>query len=371
MSLARPAARVQWLALACGVALLLLCVAFGWGAPQQALGSYLFAFLFFTGLSLGSVALLMVHALTGGAWGEWLRPQLLCAARTLPLQAALALPLLLGMHDLYPWAAPQAQSGALLLPAQRWYLNPVFFTLRTVGCFALWLALAALWVRWSLRPARAPALPRLAAAGLILYALTTLIAATDWAMSLTPWWHSSSFGLMVATGWLLAAAALAVWRASTGNDAGAVHEPAVLRDLGNLLLMFVLGWSYLAYMQYLTIWIADLPRETSWYLPRTRTSWRVLAWILIAFHFAVPFAILLSRRAKERRAWLGATAALLLAAQLADALWLVVPGERPHGFALRLTDLLAPAGMGALWWAVYAGAPRLLHPQAALGGLYD
>jgi len=111
-------------------------------------------------------------------------------------------------------------------------------------------------------------------------------------------------------------------------------------------------------MQYLTVWIADLPAETSWYVPRTLTSWRVLAWLLIALHFAVPFAILLSRRAKELRAWLAATAALLLAAHLADALWLVVPADRPRGLALQLTDLLAPAGMGVLWWAVYAGVPR-------------
>ena len=359
MSPWRPRASTQWLALAAGVALLLLCAWSGRSASRQALLSYLFAFLFFTGLSVGSLALLMVHALTGGAWGERLRPALLAAARTLPLQAALALPLLFGMRELYPWARPGAAAHDAQLAAQRWYLDPAFFVLRTVLCFALWLALSALFVRWSARPARAAALARLAAGGLIAYALTTLIAATDWAMSLLPHWHSSTFGMLLATGWMLAAAALAVWRAASSRDEYAVREPQVLRDLGNLLLVLVLAWSYLAYMQYLTVWIADLPSETSWYLPRTLTSWRALAFVLIAFHFALPFAILLSRRAKELRAGLATSAALLLAAHLADALWLVVPAERPSGFTLQLTDLLAPAGMGALWWAVYAGVPRL------------
>jgi hypothetical protein len=170
-----------------------------------------------------------------------------------------------------------------------------------------------------------------------------------------PRWHSSTFGMMVATGWMLSAASLAVLRAASARDATAVHTPAVLHDLGNLLLMFVLAWSYLAFMQYLTIWIADLPAETAWYIPRTLTSWRVVAWFLIAFHFAVPFAVLLSRRAKRQRQWLGAIAAMLLIANLADALWLVVPDFRGQGFALRWTDLLAPAGMGALWLAVYLG----------------
>lgn len=370
MSLWGARAPTQWLALAAGAAALLLCAWSGRSDARQALLSYLFAFLFFTGLSLGSLALLMVHALTGGEWGERLRPQLLAAARTLPLQAALAVPLLLGMRDLYPWAVPGAAAHDAQLAAQRWYLDPPFFVLRTLVCFALWLILGALFERFSAQPARAAALPRLAAAGLIVYALTSLIAATDWVMSLLPHWHSSTFGMLLATGWVLAAAALAVWRAAGSQDEGAVRDRQVLRDLGNLLLVLVLAWSYLAYMQYLTVWIADLPSETSWYVPRTLTSWRALAWFLIAFHFAVPFAILLSRRAKELRAWLATTAALLLAAHLADAFWLVVPADRPLGLTLRLTDLLAPAGMGALWWAAYAGLPRVPGVHGELGRVH-
>ncbi len=186
-----------------------------------------------------------------------------------------------------------------------------------------------------------------------MYALSTLLAATDWAMSLLPHWHSSTFGLMVATGWMLSAAALAVLRVMSTSDAAEVHAPDVRHDLGNLLLMFVLAWSYLAFMQYLTIWVADQPAEIAWYIPRTLSSWRWLAGLLIALHFAVPFAVLLSRRAKHRRSWLGCIAALLLFAQLADALWLIVPTFRAQGLSLRWTDLTAVAGMGLLWTGLY------------------
>jgi hypothetical protein len=132
-----------------------------------------------------------------------------------------------------------------------------------------------------------------------------------------------------------------------------------LHDLGNLLLMFVLAWSYLAFMQYLTVWIADLPAETSWYIPRSLTSWRALAFFLMVFHFAVPFAVLLSRRAKRRALWLAGIAALLLTANLADAFWLVVPTFRPRGFAIRGPDLIASIGMGALWCSVYLRQLRI------------
>ncbi|MGB6603777.1 MAG: hypothetical protein WA747_03990 [Steroidobacteraceae bacterium] len=359
-----PSSRASGIAAVAGAVLLVLCLLAGRVAPRQGLLSYLFAFLFFTGLSAGSLALLLVHVLTGGAWGDALRTPLLAAARVLPLQAVLALPILVGMRVLYPWTMPALLAHDTVLRAQGWYLDEGFFVARTVVCFALWLAVLAVLLRWLAQPARAAALPRLAAAGLIVYALSTLVLATDWVMSLVPQWHSSTFGMMVATGWMLGAAALAVLR-STSRGAPAEQAPRTLRDLGNLLLMFVLAWAYLAFMQYLTIWIADQPAETSWYISRTLTTWRWLAWFLIAFHFAVPFAVLLSRQAKQHRTWLAAIAAMLLAAQLADALWLVVPDSRTTGFSLRWTDLLAPAGIGALWLSLYFRGLRLA-PRGAL-----
>jgi len=356
---------------AAGIGLLLGCLWAGRSAPQQGLLSYLFAFLFFTGLSAGSLALLLVHVLTGGAWGLALRGALLAAARLLPLQAALAVPLLLGVRALYPWSAPNLLAHDALLRAQSWYLEDAFFVARATGCFVLWLLVLALYIRWRARAARVAALARLAAVGLIVYALSTLLAATDWVMSLTPHWHSSIFGMLVATGWMLGAASLAVLHAAAGAARGAAAPAApLLRDLGNLLLVLVLAWTYLALMQYLTIWIADQPAEISWYIPRTLTSWRALAAFLIVFHFAVPFALLLSRQVKERPRALAAIAAMLLIAQLADALWLVVPSLRAQGLALRWSDLLAAGGIGALWCALYLGQLQRARPDHDASGAF-
>ncbi|MBV8742770.1 MAG: hypothetical protein JOZ12_13360 [Sinobacteraceae bacterium] len=348
---ARPAR--EWLAAVCGL-LLLAALLLPLGSAQQRLLSYLFAFVFFTGLSVGSLALLMAHILTGGAWGEELRPFLLAAARTVPLQALLAVPILVGLPVLYPWARADAGLHDALLRAQSWYLAPTFFVVRTIAYFALWTLFLWLIGRHRSQPSAERSLAAAAASGLIVFALSSLLAATDWLMSLLPHWHSSTFGMLVATGWMLAAAALAILYAA-GRKPIAAQSPQLLADLGNLLLVFVLAWAYLAYMQYLTIWIADLPAETSWYIPRTLTSWRAVAAFLIAFQFAVPFAMLLSRRTKRRASWLAGIAALLLIAHVADAFWLTAPTLRPSGFDARGSDLLALLGMGALWWALYSG----------------
>ena len=362
-----PRALAQWFALLIGVAALVACLLLGLSRePKQALLSYLFAFFFFTGLSIGSLALLMIHAITGGAWGDCIRPPLLAAARLLPLMALAAIPVLVWMRLLYPWtgSAPNAQ-------AQSWYLADTFFVIRTVVYFVVWIGWLIEFTRSLDDPVRAR---RIAAPGLIVFGVTSLLASVDWAVSLTPHWHSSVFGMMVGTGWLLGACALATAVAASWRDRERTVAPDVLHDLGNLLLMFVLGWSYLVFMQYLTVWIADLPDENAWYIPRTLTSWRYLAWVLIAFNFALPFAVLLSRAAKRHHAWLRAIAVILIVASFADAFWLIVPGSRTGGFALRWTDLCAPVGIGALWWCGWFGQLRaarstLASSAAAAGGL--
>jgi hypothetical protein len=351
----------QWLSLPIGIAALVACLLLGLSTePKQALLSYLFAFFFFTGLSVGSLALLMIHAITGGAWGDCIRPPLLAGARLLPLMALAAIPVLVWMRVLYPWTAPVPNAQA---QAQSWYLADTFFVIRTVVYFVVWIGWLVAFTRNMGDRIRAR---RIAAPGLIVFGVTSLLASVDWAVSLTPHWHSSVFGMMVGTGWLLGACALAIAVAAARRERNMAVAPDVLHDLGNLLLMLVLAWSYLAFMQYLTIWIADLPDENAWYIPRTLTSWRYLAWFLIAFNFALPFAVLLSRAAKRTRAWLRAIAVMLVVANSADAFWLIVPGFRAGGFALRWTDLCAPVGIGALWWCGWIGQLRRARRAAPL-----
>lgn len=353
-----PAGRRVWLLLV-GLAALLACLWLAMvSSTRQVLLSYLFAFVFFCGLSTGSLAMLMVHAMTGGAWGHYLRPALLAAARVLPLMALLVIPLLIGMGALYPWADHAVLARDAVLRAQSVYLDKPFFVIRTVVYFVIWLLLLLGVSRRLSTPQR---LPRIAAPGLILFALTTLLAGADWTMSLQPHWSSSTWGMMFATGWMLSATALAVLCTVADRDAARTHPSALLHDLGNLMLMLVLGWSYLVFMQYLTVWIGNRPSEVVWYVPRTLTSWVWLGRFLIAFHFALPFAILLSRAAKRRRAWIALVAGMLVVANLADMLWLVVPGMRRAGFALHWSDACAVLGVGGLWLCAWRGQWHSAH----------
>lgn len=289
------------------------------------MSSYLFAWLLFLGLALGSMANVMLHNLTGGRWGLVVRPAFLAGTRLVPLAALLAIPVLVAMRSLFPisdsgWFAPGA------------------FVLRSVIYLVAWSLLSVLVRRNASQGA--------SAFGLIVYTFTMSLAAVDWIGSLVPEWYSTALGLVVGVGQMLGAMALAI--AYVGLKSPGT-EPELCHDLGNLLLMYVMTWAYLAFMQFLIIWVADLPREISWYVPRLQTGWFAIGVLLAVFHFFAPLAILLSRGAKRSPMFLGSVAAALLAMHAIDVYWLVAPSVRPSGFSIAWLDPVALVVLGALW----------------------
>jgi hypothetical protein len=296
------------------------------------MSSYLFAWLLFLGLALGGMANLMLHNLTGGAWGLAVRPAFAACTRLVPLAALLGIPVLLAMRSLYPIA----DTG--------WFA-PAWFVGRSVAYLVIWSALSLVVARTVSQG--------LSAAGLIVYTFTLSLAATDWVASLVPQWYSTAFGLVVGVGQMLGAMALAV--AYAGLRSPQVPAERFI-DLGNLLLMYVLTWAYLAFMQFLIVWVGNLPREIAWYVPRLQTGWFALGVIIVLFHFFAPLVILLSRAAKRSALFLGWFAAALLVVHALDVYWLVAPSVRPGGFSIAWLDPLALAALGALWWLTWRPA---------------
>ena len=324
-------------------ALLLVAVLAGWRLDLRALlASYLAAWWFVAGALLGGLANVWLHQLTGGAWGETIRGPLLRAARWLPLACLLFLPVLLGAPLLYEWqhGVPGEPDAAF----RHAWLTPAFFTVRSIVYLLLWSGLALIETRARTRsPARA-------AACLLVYGFSVSLAAVDWIVSLQPAWYSSVFGWLAGTGQMLTGLALAVLLI----DRGAAR--ARLPDLGNLLMMYVLTWAYLAYVQFLIIWAADLPHEIAWYLRRSAPGWQAVAWVLVVGHFAGPLLILLSRHAKAAPAIMGMLAGALLAAHLLDCWWLVLPSvQHLTRHALWLAPLVAAALLLLAWLALADG----------------
>jgi hypothetical protein len=369
----KPLVRVSGQALVIGVLALALCVFGALSGSSQFFQSYLIAYELCLGVALGSMAILMLYHLVGGMWGYAIRRPLEAASRTLPLLAVFFVPLLFGLSDLYPWARPGAMSDELLRQKAA-YLNVPFFIVRAAIYFAVWIFLSWRLNRLSQEQdhtddeAVALKLQKMSGPGLIAYGLTVTFAGWDWMMSLDPKWWSSIYGMGIMVGQGLSALAVMVLVARRLADEEVYREVAgkrVFHDLGNLLLMLVILWAYMAFSQFLIIWAGNLADEIVWYVPRYKTSWEWIALSLVIFYFFAPFLLLLSRQAKRSRTMLARIAGVILVMRLADLIWSIEPSFKPKGLSIHWMDIVLPVGLGGIWFAAFAAQMKKM-PVLAL-----
>ena len=354
--------RIRRRAFALGIAALILAVLDGIRAPEQFFRSYLLGFVFWLGFPLGCAAFLMVHHLTGGFWGLPVRRPLEAATRTLPLLAALALPLLLGLGRLYTWTHPNLVAADADLKFKQQYLNLPFFLVRNVIYFAVWWTLIRRLNRWSDDqdrtgdPRLAVRLEALSGPGLVLYGLTVTFFSIDWIMSLEPHWFSTIFGMMFMVLQVLSGLSLAILVAGMLSHREPVADtitPDRLNDLGNLVLTFVMLWAYLAFSQFLIIWAGNLIKEIPWYVTRAEGGWAIVAIVIIFLSFAIPFYLLLMRAIKRRVETLSSLCGALIVVTFLDVYWVVAPSYEKAGPRFYLLDFLLPVGMGGIWVAAF------------------
>ena len=295
--------------------------------------AWLAAWWFVLGLVLGALLSLWIHTLTGGRWGDLL---------------LLGLPLVLGADALWPWLGrPDAAAlDAITRPAfQRAWFAPAFLASRLVAYAVVW------W--WLAQPgALVRPQPRRAAASLLVHAGVTSLAAIDLLVALTPQWISTGFPLVALAAQAIAGSAflvaLTLHARSVHLAQPEPHAPPITRDLGNLLLTWVMGWAYLAFVEFLIVWAEDLPRETAWFLPRLEGGWSAVGLVLVGAQFALPFLLLLFRAVKDTPRRLKALACFLVGAGALDAAWIVLPSVEPGSWTGWWLVPALLVGMGLL-----------------------
>ena len=325
----------------------------GWAAmalaaPAAALQGWLIGFVFVSGLSLGSLAIVLIHRLTAGAWGAAFAPELAPAAQLTPLLLVFVLPVLFGLGLIYPWAhMPMTVEPGV----RRLYLNPPLFWARTLIALGGWSAI-------SLSLHRIEGLRGRLGAGLALafHGLAVSVVGVDWVLSILPSFTSSDFGMAMAVQQLMAGFAFAALQARrpAPDDASG--------DVSGLLLATVIGLSYLEFMSYLVIWYGDRSPLDAWYMPRVSPAWRGLVWASLACGVAALVLLAVRRGMGTHRALALAGAASLLGL-LSYQTWLLAPGL---GAACLPPALLALLAMGGLWLALAGGVPRLEFKLRAL-----
>lgn len=344
---------------------------------ERALGAYLFAFCFWSSISIGSIGALMFQYLVDAYWGMVGRRVFEASASLIPLVALLFLPVLLGasvIYDWYPWSKGQFSAAhhlALLEQNKTWYLNFPFWAARNVAYFGFWCLSAWFLIKCSrrreesLNPEHDARAEAFSGPGLWVFVMTATYGGMDWGMSLEPHWTSTMYGVL----WLVGQG-LVTWSFTVMVLHHLRHQPSLSRvmtmdrfhDFGNLLLSFTMLWAYMSISQYLLIWWANMPEEVEFFIHRQHGAWMFLSRALVVFHFAVPFLILLSRTVKRNSSTLVKVAGFIFLVRTLDLWFYIGPAIHRDGFYLPILEILAWIGVGGIWLAAFC--KRL--PQAPL-----
>lgn len=347
--------------------------------------AYVIAFFLVLMVPLGSMGIVMLHHLTGGAWGFAIRRLLEAGIRTIPVVALMSLPLFCGLvfGDLYPWADPDVVARDPLLQHKAPYLNEPFFLVRSAVYFGVWIVLGRRLLSLAEAHDRRggsrlrKAMRNVSGPGIGIYAVTMTFAAFDWGMSLEPHWFSTIYGAMFIVGQVLSTWCFSIvaasWLARREPFSRWINQDH-FHDLGNLTFAFTMLWAYVAFSQYLIIWSANLAEETPWYLRRTQHGWQAIAQFLIFFHFLVPFFCLLARKTKRSVQVLAAIALCMLGMRLFDMVWLIAPAFHEH-LTFSWLYLVLPVALGGTWLSVYTrmleGRPLVSLQDAAMEGALE
>lgn len=345
--------RIQLTAIVLGLLGVVGCVVGAIFDPAAFFRAWLCSYLFWLGVPLAGITLVLVHDLSGGEWMATARGPLTAAALTMPLASLAGIPAFIGLHSLYSWTHPAPDLGNVF------YLNPVAFFIR-YGCYVVVWNVMAAFVVFGPREGRLPIRPALSwisGIALVALAFSTGFAAIDWILSLEPKFWSSIFPYTQSASWFNTGFALVLLTIAL------IGWPAVDRrkhmiDLTQILLATTIFWAYLEFMQFLIIWEENLKHEIPWYLKRLESVWHSAIYISAGLGFVVPFFVLLWAPSKRRRAVVATICALILISRLGNT-WLLVMPEFDSGTSFWL-DVAAVLALGGAMLLLFAFALRAL-----------
>lgn len=322
-------------------------------APVRAWSSLLLVSFYFIGAALAGTIFIAFHYVTGAAWSVALRRIPEAFASLVPIGASGVLAVLIFRPSLYAWTHDNELTGF-----RRLWLNLPFFRGRAIFYVAAWVLFTVLLLSNSRRQdsdgdhrhTRFNA--RISALYLVVFAVTFWLASYDWIMSLEPEWYSTIFGMYNFAGLFssgLAAIAVVLVYLRRHTALKQVINEDHLRDLGKLLFAFSTLWMYLWFSQYMLIWYANVPEETTYYIERLHGLWAPLFVLNVFLNWIVPFFVLMPRMNKARPGVLARVAMVVLLGRWLDLYLMIAPpfaGAQPR---VGVWEIGAAAGLAGIF----------------------
>jgi hypothetical protein len=329
-----------------GIGILTFVVGLLLNAPRT-WNAFLINHTLFMGLGLGAMFFLVIHYLAFAGWNVAIRRITESFASYLPVALAMQIVLFFGLSYIYPWTNHELMHSDHLLHGKMGYFATPFY----IGRGLVFLCLVN-FLAWKMignstaqdsegGEARLRQQKPLAAIYLVVFAPLFTVFSVDLLKSLDPKWFSTMFGVYVFIGFVQACAATTILAVRMMQKSGYLKAVTAdhYHDMGKYLFGFTIFWAYIAVRQYLLIWYANLPEETTFYMLRANGNWSVISLGIPVLRFFIPFLFLLPRFAKRTPAYLEKIALIVFFGAWIDLYWLIIPYLSPAGISFSVWDL--------------------------------
>ena len=334
-----------------GAVALVTCAVWAHFQPDQFAYSWLFAFIYFFTLTVGSMFWTLVHHATDAEWSVVVRRVLENVAMLIPWVFLFFIPLLFCAPTLWKWWDLPIEG---ILADKQPYLSHNWFWGKLI-LYAIILTLIAWRMLANSTAQDADGHPRytirmrkIAFAGIPGMAVCLTFAAVDWLMGTDYRWFSTMWGVYIFAGSAQSGMALLILLTTWLRKKGYLQFVTLehYHIMGKLLLAFCIFWAYIGFDQYMLIWYANIPEETSYFIRRNTGSWQILSLGMVIFRFFVPFVFLLQQSVKKTNL-ICYVAGWLLLMQMLDMYIIVMPMFKRYGFSPSPLDLIALVAIGA------------------------
>ncbi len=177
---------------------------------------------------------------------------------------------------------------------------------------------------------------------LFLFMLTESMSVWDWIMGLDPHWFSTLFGWYVLATLLVSALTVIAFVTIYLRSKG--YLPKVndshIHDLAKFMFGFSVFWTYLWFAQFMLIWYADIPEETTYFVMRFK-EYKTLFLAMVVMNFIFPILLLINSDFKSRPWFVIIGGLVILAGHYVDLFVMIMPGTVGASWSFGIPEISA------------------------------
>ncbi|MBP9104964.1 MAG: quinol:cytochrome C oxidoreductase [Chitinophagaceae bacterium] len=267
-----------------------------------------------------------------------------------------------GNHEIYHWTDTEHVKHDAILNFKKGFLNKNFFAVMTVLTILSWSLLGRKMRKLSQSIDNKPLNVEegkkyiwnntvWAAIYIVVFSLTVLSSIPWlWLMSIDAHWYSTMYSWYTFASTFVAGVALItlfVVFLKNNNYLELTNEEH-LHDLGKFMFAFSIFWTYLWFSQFMLIWYANIPEETTYFKPRAQGMYSGIFWLMFIINFLAPLLIFMSRNSKRNYATLTFMSLLIIFGHWLDFYQMVFPGHQKEHVPMILWDFGVALGFVGL-----------------------